>query len=268
MTNYLDTSKLFFSKSFSDLENQDGRTRCPNCNNKRKYYCYDCIVAINHEPPVPSHRLPVQVHIVRHKSERRSKSSIIPLKLAYPQDVFLYEFTQPDRFDSSANEGRIVPSFANDFDWEHTALLFPEEGVARTLSEILHPREAEQSTNKTTPPVIRNILVIDSTWSTALQVIKRSGEIRSIKHRIGLGEGNKTIFWRHQKINRRCLATCEAIYVLMREMWDATGTAQYDHRYDDVLYYYVFVHSLINEHYRTTKRHKGHLPEYALVDNS
>ena len=264
--NYLNTSELKFSKSFADLESQDGRSRCPKCNNKRKYYCYDCVVAIGHEPPKPPYRLPVQVHIVRHKSESRSKSSIIPLKLSYPEEVFLYEFTQPDRFDPSQREGTIEPAFSPNFDWNHTALLFPEEGVSKTLSEILN--ESNDTSSTTGIPIIRNIVVIDSTWSTALQVIKRTPQIRDIKYKIKLGEGNKTIFWRHQKIDRSCLATCEAIYVVMRELWDAKNISKYDHQYDDVLYYYVFVHSLINDHYRTTKRHKGHLPQYALVDDS
>lgn len=262
--NYLETDQLKFSKSFADLESQDNRTRCPKCNNKRKYYCYDCVVAVGgHEPPKPSHRLPVQVHIIRHKSESRSKSSIIPLKLAYPEDVFLYEFTQPNRFDITETEGSVSPSFPQNFDWEHTALLFPEEGVSKTVDEIMR---SSDSRSDQVCDVIKNIVVIDSTWSTALQVIKRTREMGNIRMRIMLGSGNRTIFWRHQKIDRSCLATCEAIYVLMRELWDVNETV-YDHRYDDVLYYYVFVHSLINDHYRTTKRHKGHLPEYALVDN-
>ena len=260
MTNYLEISSLKFSKSFTDLVSQDGRSRCPNCKNNRKYYCYDCVVPIGHEPPKPPHRLPVQIHIVRHKSERKSKSSIIPLKLAYPENVFLYEFTQPDRFDSSKSEGSISPSFSPDFDWEHSALLFPEEHVSKTIGEIVDKNQK--------PLKIQNVIVIDSTWSTALQVIKRTPGFGRIKMRIKLGEGNQTIFWRHQKIDRSCLATCEAIYVVMRELWDHTNTESYDARYDDVLFYYVFIHSLINDHYRTTKRHKGHLPEYALVDNS
>jgi hypothetical protein len=98
-----------------------------------------------------------------------------------------------------------------------------------------------------------------------MQVIKKSPLIRSITYKIRLGEGNKTIFWRHQKIDRSCLATCEAIYVLMREIWDSQIPHRiYDSRYDDLMYYYVFMHELINDHYRETKRHKGHLPEYAL----
>ena len=260
MTNYLEISSLKFSKSFSDLLAQDSRTRCPNCQNKRKYYCYDCVVPIGHEPPKPLHRLPVQIHIVRHKSESKSKSSIIPLKLAYPDDVFLYEFTQPDRFDVSQTEGSISPSFSADFDWEHSALLFPEEHVSKTIGEIFRENK------DVSQPIIRNVIVIDSTWSTALQVIKRTPEFGRIRMRIKLGQGNQTIFWRHQKIDRSCLATCEAIYVLTREMWDEK--IEYDHRYDDVLFYYVFMHSLINDHYRSTKRHKGHLPQYALVDDS
>ena len=262
--NYLDTSKLKFSKSTDDLLlDANSRKKCPNCNQPRKYYCYNCVIPLNHVPPTPPCRLPIQFHIIRHNSEKPAKSSIIPLKLSYPDDVFLYTFTQPNRFDQSVVWGELTPDFGDQFEWEQTALLFPEKGTSMTVNEmdpILWKGVVEGSPSETG---IRNVIVIDSTWSTAVQVIKRCPKIATIKFKITLSPGNKTIFWRHQSIDRSCLATCEAIYALLREIFDLEKR-QYQNEYDDVMFYYVFIHGVISEYYSRTKKHRGHLPDYTL----
>jgi DTW domain-containing protein YfiP len=265
--NYLDVAQLEFSTSFDRLRSIEGRHKCPQCGMMRKMYCYDCAVALGHEPPQPKAKLPLRVIIVRHKSEKPSKSSIIPLKLAYPGDVELYTFTQPDRFDKSQTRGTIQPAFSPDIDWSRTAIVFPGES-ARTVHEFDRSIfNIETDTHSNT--CIQNIVLIDSTWSTAMQVIHKTPQLQSVQHMVKLGSTNQTIFWRHQRIGRECLATCEATYVFFRELFDAcTPDTPYDGRYDDLLYYYVYIHTVVNDHYRTTKRHRGHLPDYALDENS
>jgi DTW domain-containing protein YfiP len=269
--NYLaDITQLKFSKSFdSVVSSGTSRTECPSCKRLRKYYCYDCVVPLCHEPPKPTQPLPVQFHIIRHNSEKPSKSSIIPLKLTYPDDVFLYTFRLIDRYDEHS-EGELIPNLPDDIDWDRTALLFPEKGVSKSVSEMdpgLFNTNGALAGAATSSATITRVIVIDSTWGTAMQVIKRTPGLEKVKYRIQLSSQNKTIFWRHQTIDRSCLATCEAIYVLLREIWDAKDSKEpYDNRYDDVMFYYVFVHSLINDHYASTKRHKGWLPEYALTE--
>ena len=258
-SSYLDTCALKFSQPLDQLHGVPERTLCPKCNARRRYYCYDCIVPIGHTPPVPLTRLPVQFHIIRHQSEKTSKSSIIPLKMTYREDVHLYTFAPPDRFNKDDKEGVITPPFPDNMDWTRAAILFPGTNAVGVNEMGDDQWEGETA--------IEHIIVIDSTWSTALQVIQKTKNLKAVRHMIKLSSSNKTIFWRHQAIGRECLATCEAIYVLLREVWDRKGDAAgvYDRRYDDVLYYYIFIHSLVNDSYRDTKRHRGHLPDYAIV---
>ena len=264
--NYLDLSALKFSKDFEQLKAINTRAKCPKCSMMRKFYCYDCAVPVSHDPPKPKTRLPLKVIVVRHNSEKPSKSSIIPLKLVYPLDVDLHVFTQPDRFDQTQKIGTISPAFHTDIDWSRTAIVFPGE-TARTVQEFDRSILSESKIGDSESQ-IKNIVLIDSTWSTAIQVIQKTPELQRVPYMIKLGSTNQTIFWRHQRIGRECLATCEAAYVFFRELWDACNPdTLYDRRYDDLLYYYIYIHSVVNEHYRTTKRHKGHLPQYALVES-
>lgn len=247
MNHLSDLNELNFSKSFDELKTVSKRSNCPSCGNLRRYYCYDCVVPLGHVPPSPG-RLPIRFHIVRHASEKPSKSSVIPLKLIYPDDVFLYTFRQANRFDREAREGTIEPELEIS-DWSKAALLFPTDDAVSWA-------EHRETTNQAD---ITDIVVIDSTWSTAMQVIKTHAKISGIKLRLKLGSSSQTLFWRHQNIDRSCLATCEAVYVFLREFAEIGN-------FDDVLFYYVFVHNLITDYYRDTKKHRGHLPQYTIVE--
>ena len=57
--------------------NEQGRGQCPKCKAKRKFYCYDCILPVNDPAELPRLKLPVDVTVIRHPKEKRSKSSII-----------------------------------------------------------------------------------------------------------------------------------------------------------------------------------------------
>ena len=253
--NYLDTSNLKFSVPFDELKSSPGRTVCTRCNAKRRYYCYECVEPIDHVPPNPETKLPFKIHIIRHRSEKPSRSSIIPLKMTYPSEVFLYTFTQPDRFKPEETEGVIEPPLPQNIDWNRAAILYPGKDAV-SVENIFTERDP-----------LTDVFVIDATWFTAEQVIKRSPELGNIKRMIKLGLENKTIFWRHQREGRECLATCEAIYVLLREVWDASSDMEYNHEYDDVLFYYLFVHSLIEDNYKDTKKHRGRMPTYTLENS-
>ena len=243
MKDYLDTSRLKFSIDYSELKNSKGRTDCPRCGNRRRYYCYDCVIPIDHSPPHPKAQLPVKIHIIRHNSEKISKSSIIPFKMIYPNDVFLYTFTQPDRFNPQETEGTINPPLPPLVP-NRTVILFPTEDSV-TVKEMDPTLWEGVVDNTNGDRGIQNIIVIDSTWSTAMQVISKSIHLRNVDMHVKLGSQCKTIFWRHQRMGRECLATCEAVYVFLREIFDLSACRDsYDNRYDDVLFYYLHVPSI------------------------
>ena len=73
--------------SFEPLRNLE-RGECPKCNQKRKYFCQDCMVPLNKDPSeVPKLKLPVDVTILRHPKEKKSKSSVIPAKILAPDNI-------------------------------------------------------------------------------------------------------------------------------------------------------------------------------------
>jgi len=74
---------------FTSLEslNSGDRGECPKCKSSRKFYCYDCMVPLTPEGGIPTLCLPVDVTVIRHPAEKRSKSSIIPAKLLAPTNV-------------------------------------------------------------------------------------------------------------------------------------------------------------------------------------
>ena len=68
--------------SFAPL---DGLTRlpCPKCTRMSKYYCFLCYCAVgDYEPPQLD--LPVKVTILSHPKEKKSKSSVVPVKILAP----------------------------------------------------------------------------------------------------------------------------------------------------------------------------------------
>ena len=85
LVSFMENLKL---ASFDPLNKLEGRSDCPKCNAKRKYFCYDCVVPLNKDKnEVPRLDLPVDVLIVRHPKEKRSKSSVIPSGIISPDNV-------------------------------------------------------------------------------------------------------------------------------------------------------------------------------------
>jgi hypothetical protein len=91
----MDSLKL---ASFEPLLKLEGRGDCPKCKKTRKYFCYDCVVPLNKDAEeVPRLDLPVDVTIIRHPKEKRSKSSVIPSAIIAPNNVeILHTIEVPD----------------------------------------------------------------------------------------------------------------------------------------------------------------------------
>ena len=178
--------------SFEPLEklNESDRGVCPKCKAKRKFYCYDCMMSLNED--IPHLKLPVDVTVIRHPKEKKSKSSIIPSKLLAPENVeILHTIEVPELL----KEGE---------DPESVVLMFPSE----------HATEIS-TMSKEDLTKIKRVVLIDSTWSQTRYYL-RQDTIKNLKH-IKINT-EKTVFWRYQKGEEdTSLSTIEALYFFFRD---------------------------------------------------
>lgn len=108
---------------------------------------------------------------------------------------------------------------------------------------------------------IRNVIVIDGTWSQAA-AINRTDPYCKLR-RIKINPNLRTVFWRYQDLGEHCLSTIEAIYYFMKEYQEAKNKdLVYDGRLDDLLYFFSFFYHLIQDSYiknpdkKYTSRHR------------
>ena len=185
-----------------------------------------------------------------------SKSTAIHAKLLAPSQISIHQF----------HRTAIVPAspesiISSDLVEEITAnpaayvILFPDE-TAVELKDL----SADEFSQ------IRNVIVIDGTWSQAA-AINRTDPYCKLR-RIKINPNLKTVFWRYQDLGEHCLSTIEAIYYFMREFFEAQETMKtelirYDGRYDDLLYFFSFFYHLIQRSYNNnpdrkyTSRHRS-----------
>ena len=108
-----------------------------------KYYCYQCFRVIGgYEAQVPRLDLPVKVTLLSHPKEKKSKSSVIPVKLLAPDQV---------DFVSSAEAPDLL---ADGSDPRDIAVLFPSEDAV----EVTEMSESELRS-------LKRVVIIDSTWN-------------------------------------------------------------------------------------------------------
>lgn len=132
-------------------------------------------------------------------------------------------------------------------------ILFPDESSVE-LKDLLVEEFSK----------IRNVIVIDGTWSQAA-AINRTDPYCNLR-RIKINPNLKTVFWRYQDLGEHCLSTIEAIYYFMREFQECkdVGTVSvYDVRLDDLLYFFSYFYHLIQQSYiknpdrKYTSRHRS-----------
>ena len=81
----LDFMKKLRLAPFTALEQQATRVECPKCKKSCKYYCYICMVPVMETSGFPELDLPINVTVISHPKEKKSKSSIIPSKIICPK---------------------------------------------------------------------------------------------------------------------------------------------------------------------------------------
>ena len=235
---------LKFSVPLSSVREVKDRKPCPKCGKNRMFYCYDCLVPTHMDTHPKPLALPIQVNVIYHPGEHRSKSTSLAAATISPDiKVFMY----PE-----------IP----DVDPEKTLLLYPSP-QSSSLSEMddLHKFE--------------HIVFVDSTWQQSKGISK---DERVLKYRHVRIPEQVSLFWRFQNKDPSYLATVEAIYFFLREFiiqlnkskqqkqHDATSlssaSAFYNGEVDDLLLYYINQYIRIQESYKDddksfTTRHFG-----------
>ncbi|KAF7723668.1 DTW domain-containing protein 1 [Apophysomyces ossiformis] len=189
---------------------------------------------------VPQLQLPVQLDVIKHEQELDGKSTAIHARIIAPDDVEILSWGSMASYEENANH-----------DIARTLLLFPGPD-AKTLEEI--PRET-----------FNRVVVIDGTWKQAKKILRETPTLQRMR-KVTI-EPRQTYFWRFQQLSENYLATIEAIYYFYREYAIAYETMEYDHRYDDLMFYYCFFYKLIQNNYREqkkkyTSRHKANYIQY------
>lgn len=201
--------------SHSPLESMADRTACPICTKSRHYYCYDCIQPLTPIEVTPRLKLPFQVDIILHSAERRSMSTGIHVALLAPDFVKIHDC-----------DG-LIPSF----DPSTCLLLFPSPDSS-SPSDIDLTR-------------INRVVVVESKW-TGFNKILSLPQLQGLQH-VRLDAG-KTAFWRYHTrgVSDNALSTVEAVRALSQE-WHFTmhGAREKCHCFDDLLWYFSFLHNLI-----------------------
>jgi len=127
---------------------------------------------------VPSLKLPLDVTVIRHPKEKRSKSSIVPTKILAPENVdIMHTIDVPEqRTEKYRNE-------AGEEDHDSVVLMFPSDTAVniRDMSkeELLK---------------IKKVVLIDSTWSQTRYYLRQEvlKKLKTIKI-----QTEKTVFWRY-----------------------------------------------------------------------
>ena len=103
--------------SFAPLDALTEREACPSCSRMSKYYCFQCFLPVGgYDADIPRLELPVKVTLLSHPKEKKSKSSVIPIKILAPEHVdFVSSVDAPDFLEG----GTIEP--------QDIAVLFPSD---------------------------------------------------------------------------------------------------------------------------------------------
>ena len=110
---------------------------------------------------------------------------------------------------------------------------------------VLYPDEDASPANTVDPSRITDVVVIDSKWGQSRGVLENPA-LHGLPHvRIGT---YRTAYWRyHTKgVPEDGLCTVEAVYFLCRELHARAHVKGDCHCYDDLLYYFAFMHRRVH----------------------
>ncbi|KAK6741155.1 hypothetical protein RB195_009174 [Necator americanus] len=185
------------------------------------YFCYDCRLTL---PGVfsPQVKLPCYVDIIKHPSEKNSKSSAIHCKIVAPEQTKIFDV--PNVFDYGGE---------NSADTEgSTVLVFPSPSAV-SIEEFVRVKGP-----------IKRLIVLDCTWFQ-VHMMQKIPEIQGLPC-VSLSK-YRTAFWRPQhNVDESGLATIEAIYYALREYQEYGLGRPYQGEFDDLLYWFFHTQQHVN----------------------
>lgn len=222
---------LKFSQDYSYLDTLE-KAKCPKCKKSRKYFCYDCMTPMGDPKCFPRLKLPLKVVVIQHPKELKSKSTAIHAKILAPDDVEIYQY--PD-----------IPDYLKS---DNCVILYPSK-EAVSIEELVKPKEKQEKEEKEKTSgfdSIKYLVFIDSTWQQSRSIASDERIQKMKKFKI---TKQKTFFWRYQQFGEEFLATIEAIYFALKEVYQFTK-GSYSGELDDMLFFYSYFYQMIQNNYQ------------------
>ncbi|XP_056268626.1 tRNA-uridine aminocarboxypropyltransferase 1, partial [Pseudoliparis swirei] len=221
-----------------------GRLKCSKCGGSRMFFCYTCCSLLGVElQDIPLIKLPVKIDIIKHPNETDGKSTAVHARILAPADVTIYTY----------------PCFP-DYEKAQVVLVFPGPGAVsvRDMMRCLRDVAGSRSPGSCSQPCrkrlkaeapgaspLQRVVFIDSTWNQTNKI--SSDERLQGLLRVEL-KTRKTCFWRSQKGKPDTyLATIEAIYYFLKDFREQCLAQEYDGEYDNLLFFYSYLHSVVNK---------------------
>ncbi|VDP14912.1 unnamed protein product [Heligmosomoides polygyrus] len=229
--------------SFAPLKGL-AKTKCPGCDKRRMYFCYDCHTLL---PDVfsPHIKLPCDVDIIKHPMEKNSKSSAIHCKIVTPEQTRI--FNVPDVYDYTAEASSSV---------KFQVLVFPSPSAV-SIEEFVRTKGS-----------IKRFVVLDCTWFQ-VHMMQKIPQIQGLPC-VSL-TNYKTAFWRPQhNVGEYGLATIEAIYYAQREYQQLMSGRPYEGEFDDLLFWFFHTRQYVDkrqEEYQKRRRESAEANTEQVIDS-
>lgn len=243
---------------------ETGRVKCSKCGGSRMFFCYTCcsLVGVSHQE-IPAIKLPVKIDIIKHPNETDGKSTAIHAKILAPNDVTIYTYPCIPEFEGERHKVVLVFPGPGSVTMEELMQQLHQSGGKFTELDEPCPKRLKEEIQNETPIVqtpgpgglaaaemlmacpIQRVVFIDSTWNQTNKIItdERLQALLQVELKT-----RKTCFWRHQKGSPDTyLATIEAIYYFLKDYHEQCLKQKYCGEYDNLLFFYSYLHSLINK---------------------
>lgn len=235
---------------------QSGRSKCLKCGGSRMFYCYTCYVPVENVPveQMPLVKLPLKIDIIKHPNETDGKSTAVHAKLLAPEFVNIYTYPCFPGYEEENHEVALVFPGPKSVSVKDVAFHLQKRVQSNFRGKNDDPdkpsvkrkkTEQDVSDSKCKDTTLKKIIFIDSTWNQTNKIFtdERLQGLLQVELKT-----RKTCFWRHQKGKPNTfLSTIEAIYYFLVDYHTDILKEKYKGQYDNLLFFYSFMHRLIKD---------------------